>query len=312
MLHLINDSVYASESDRIGPFAGCDGIELLTGYETVDPRIYGEAVSAHLPYCTDWYSVWTGRIDVPEDISDIDARYIFYGRNREDIIDSVRRFIEAASPLEPAYGVIHAGSAKFDELISNSYSESDSIVLSAFAEMMNSAVSVFPNGEPPFRILFENQWWPGLRMLDGSGHRMLVNSLEFENWGLCLDTGHILVATHRSENEIQAAELLLDVFDGYPEDMIDDIVTVHLHVNTSAEYIRSHKGDPMFGERPFMERLRMGYKHVCSMDTHRPFSVAEARDLADRLSPDFVTHEMGAVNADDRVKDYLIQRSLFP
>ena len=311
MRHLVNHSVY-HQSGKLPSLLKGDGIELLTGYSEIDPSQWKDAVSVHLPYVVDWYSVWKGRLHIPESMSDDEVRFFSYGRDRQQIIEAVRKGIECARPMNPAYGVLHAGSANIDELLSEGYSDTDDEVLSAFAEIVNEAVSSFPNGEPPFRLMFENQWWPGLRMLDGKDYRILCDKIEFENWGLCLDTGHLLVTTQRSKDELQSVELLTDIFGGYPKDMIDDIGVIHLHVNSSADYIRNFDAPKDFLDMSFSDRLGIGYGFVGGMDQHRPFSVKEATRITDVLRPDFVTHEMGAHDNDERDADYHRQRSLFP
>ena len=310
MQHLVSHSVYA-QSGRQPSLCKGDGLELLTGYFDIDPSQWKDAASVHLPYVADWYSVWKGRLNIPEDMSDESVLFFSYGRDRQSITDSVRRGIEFAAPLRPAYGIIHAGSANIDELFSERYSDSDEEVLSAFAEIVNEAVKGFPGGEPPFRLMFENQWWPGLRMLDGKDYETLCDRIEFDNWGLCLDTGHLLVTTQQSRDELQAIDLLTGIFEGYPKEMLDAIGVIHLHVNTSAGYIRNHGIPENFEEMSINERLRLGYGFVSGMDQHRPFTVREVRRITDILRPDFVTHEMGAPDPEQRETDYHSQRALF-
>ena len=310
MQHLVNYSVYSQSGEKPSLREG-DGIELLTGYFDVDKALWPDAPSVHLPYVIDWYSVWKGRLTIPDEMGDDEVQFFSYGRDRESIIDAVRRCIECAAPLRPAYGVIHAGSANIDELFNERYSDTDEEVLSAFAEIVNEAVKSFPGGEPPFRLAFENQWWPGLRMLDGRNYEQLCDEIEFENWGLCLDTGHLLVTTQQSRDELQAIDLLTDIFSGYPKEMIDAVGTIHLHVNTSAGYIKAYKAPENVPEMSIRERLNVGYKFVPGMDQHRPFTVRDVRRITDILKPDFVTHEMGAPDTSQREADYHTQRALF-
>ena len=310
MQHLVSHSVY-SHSGRQPSLCKGDGLELLTGYFETDISQWQDAVSVHLPYVVDWYSVWKGRLNIPDDMSDESVLFFSYGRDRQSIIDSVRRGIEFAVPFRPAYGIIHAGSANIDELLSERYSDSDEEVLCAFAEIVNEAVKGFPGGEPPFRLMFENQWWPGLRMLDGKNYETLRDRVEFDNWGLCLDTGHLLVTTQQSRDELQAIDLLSGIFEGYPKEMLDAIGVIHLHVNTSAGYIRNFDAPDNFGDMSINERLNLGYGFVSGMDQHRPFSVKEVRRITDILRPDYVTHEMGAPDPEQRERDYHTQRALF-
>ncbi len=237
--------------------------------------------------------------------------FFSYGRDRESIVRNVREGIVCAAPLDPAYGIIHAGSANIRELFCETYSDKDDDVLRAFAEIVNEAVSVFPGGEPPFKLMFENQWWPGLRMLDGSNYRTLCDRIEFENWGLCLDTGHLMVTTQEAENELQSIDLLLDIFERYPKDMIDDISVIHLHRNESAGYIRGYDAPKDADRMSINDILNIGYGYVTGMDQHRPFTKKDVRRITDFLAPDFVTHEMGAPDVSAREADYQTQRSSF-
>lgn len=309
MKHLYNISVYDSGTAEV-LLPGFDGTELLTGYSNVPEGFFGKASAIHLPYATDWYSIWTGRERVSEDIPKEDVVYYHYGHDREEIIGNVRKAMTCAEVLHPAYGVIHAGCANIRELLKLDYSDSDRDVLSVFAEIINAAVSEFPNGEPPFKLLFENQWWPGLRMLDNSNFQTLSEKIEFSNWGLCLDTGHLLVTTKDSKEDRQAAELLMKIFDRYSDDMLDSIMTVHLHTNNCYDYISRYK-EPDHEIKDIHELIDMGYGHVCSMDQHRPFSDPVAVGLVDRLRPEYVTHEMGAAAQEDKIRDCLQQLSLF-
>ena len=310
MRHLVNHSVYP-QSGKPPSLVPGDGFELLTGYLDIDPSAYPDAVSVHLPYVIDWYGVWKGRLNV-DDMSDEELLFFSYGRDRETMVENVRKGIECASVLKPAYGVIHAGSANMDELFSEKYSDSDYDVLCAFAEIVNEAVSAFPGGEPPFRLAFENLWWPGLRMLDGKGFGILKDRIEFENWGLCLDTGHLLVSTQRSKDELQSIDLLTEIFEGYPQEMLDAIGTIHLHVNSSAGYISNYPTPEGFLGMSINERLNAGYGFVGGMDQHRPFSVKDVRRITDILKPDYVTHEIGAPDSEARERGYHQQRLLFP
>ncbi len=310
MRHLINHSVY-HQSGALPSLHPGDGLELLTGFFKSDVNEWPDAVSVHLPYVIDWYSIWKGRYTIPDDFPDDRVPFFSYGRDRESIIEAVRKCIECAAPFNPAYGVIHAGSANIKELFSTRYSDTDEEVLKAFAEIVNQAVSSFPGGEPPFRLAFENQWWPGLRMLDGKDFEFLCDNIEFDNWGLCLDTGHLLVTTQRSESEEQAIDLLTGIFSSYPKEMLDAIGTIHLHVNTSAGYIERFKAPEGIYDKPLDDILNEGYRFVPGMDQHRPFTIKDVRRITDILKPDFVTHEMGAPDAAKRDSDYLTQRLLF-
>ena len=315
MNHLFNVSVYHPGDAAAKAKAFCDGryadgLELLTGYEPVDPSFKDFVGSVHLPYAADWYGPATGKRPVDPSAEPSTVRYRYYGRDMEGIVESVRTAIEMAAPMEPGYGVFHACSASIDELLCDDYSDSDTDVIDVLAEIMNDAVSSFPGGEPPFTIAFENTWWPGLRMTDSSGYRRLTSKLEFEDWCICLDTGHLLFSMKGTDDEREALEVLNRCVDGYSSDLMQRIVTMHLHVNTSRKALKS-LSNPDSASIPLEERMSQAYKLIGNVDQHRPFSDPGVKDLVERISPDYIVHEMGAVVIEDQIRDHICQRSLF-
>ena len=60
-------------------------------------------------------------------------------------------------------------------------------------------------------------------MIDDRTYRVLENELEFSNWGLCLDTGHLLVSLRGSDTEESALEMLNECVESYPKEMIERI-----------------------------------------------------------------------------------------
>ncbi len=309
MKHLLCDSVYADRT--VAPMIPSeDGIELLTGFGAVPSEYTDGVVSVHLPYSTDWYGIWSGKRKVSDDVDGGSISFMYYGSDREEIVSNIVKMIHVADELHPPYGVFHACSANFDELMERKYSETDSEVTEALAEILNE-VSSSLGGEMPFELALENLWWPGLRMTDSSGYRYLEKHLEFDNWCICLDTGHLLLSAGGSYDEEGSIDLLNRVADSYPKDMIDRIHAIHLHNNTSKQILDSHIPPEGFLELGHMKRYSAAYPYVCSIDQHRPFTDPEIVDFVERLSPEYINHEMGVPDPVKRVSDYMIQRSLF-
>lgn len=315
MNHLFNVSVYHARDAIAKARAFCDGtyadgLELLTGYEPVDPSFVECTGSIHLPYAVDWYGPAMGRRPTDPALDPELLRYRHYGRDRDGIVAALRRAMEVAAPMEPGYGVLHAGSANINELLCYDYSDSDSEVIDALADILNDAVSAFPSGEPPFTIAFENTWWPGMRMIDSSGYKRLAGRLEFDDWCVCLDTGHLLFSMKGSDDEKGALEILNRCVDSYTSDLLERIVTMHVHVNTSRKELRT-LSDPDSASVPLEERMTRAYKLIGNVDQHRPFSDPGVKDLVERLDPDYIVHEMGATVIEDQIRDHICQRSLF-
>ena len=311
MRHLLSYTVYELEPvlgddpratlDSIG----ADGLELLTSYDHPDPFYRGITESVHLPYATDWMAAWDGH---PYEMDDESSRFYMFGRTRDGIVSNVTSAIRYAAELEPAYGVFHAGDGPLDQLIVREPDMDGMRVLDEMAEMMNTVISGFPGGEPPFRILFENLWWPGLRLLDASDYRRLESRLEFDDWGICLDTGHMMNCLPDICSQSDGIEALLKVFSGYPEDMVDRIETVHFHWSASYPY-RSTFEERTPGD-DLMSYISDAFSHITRIDQHMPFDDPRCLELIDLLRPEYVTHEMPGSKA-GMLEDFRQQRSLF-
>ena len=289
---------------------GCDGAELFTLFERVPPAYRDISPSVRLPYAVDWYSGWMGTAD-PDEFDEDNVKYLMFGRDRDEIVRNIGAAITFAAEVEPAYGTFHACSTNLGEAMLRKQTDSSREVLREFCEMMNRTVSGFRGGEPPFKLAFENLWWPGLRLLDPWEYRYLDSHLEFSNWGLCLDTGHMMNTLPDAYDERSCIDGLLKIFGRYPDDMKERIGTVHLHLSTSAGYrstFEETRGPPGETMRDAVARI---YRHVVKIDQHRPFSSKGCRLLIDELSPDFVTHEMMGPTTEHVLSDFVRQRSLF-
>ena len=318
MEHLFSISAYEFDLNGYGGPAemirrtkelGADGIELLTGYFDPDPIFRGVTKGVHLPYATDWYSVWCGDVKPADDEN---IKFKSYGVDRKDIIKNLTAAITHASLLSPNYGVLHASNTRMDEVMGFTHRDADHEILNAIAEMLNGVASSFPDKDMPFTILLENIWWPGLTMADDSGFRILDDLLDFDNWGICLDTGHLMARLENCRYEEESISNLLSIFRSYPRKMTDRIDLIHLHMSLSADYIEQCKRNPVVIETDdHNEMMKKAYEHVCKLDEHRPFTSPSVTKIIETISPKYVTHEISAPTADDVLSGFSSQRSLF-
>lgn len=314
MKHFLNFSVY-EDPDLLSLDApntlrkmNCDGIELLTGYDRIPETHIDFATAVHLPYAADWYSAWN-----EECIPDCDpgmAKFLMYGISREDIVKNLKQAISVASDLNPPYGVLHAGNVKICDIMKKVNKTDDRKVLNSFCEMVNTVISEFPGGKPPFKPAFENLWWPGLRMVDGWEIKFLEKNIEFENWGICLDTGHLLNCLPDIYCEEDAVNSLKTIFEGYDDDIKDRICTVHLHMSTSSDYRNNFKEKSM-GDKSFDDFMFKANTHIGNIDQHHPFNTKGCKKLVDILKPDYVTHELNNSHSKNPWEEFILQRSHF-
>ncbi len=319
MKHLLNHTVYGSLSYIPGEGTtaenlaaiGADGVEMLTDYVPPNASLRDLTEGVHLPYAVDWRSVWRGEREVPRDMGANEVRNLFYGRDRGGVARNLYHAMHRPRRVDPDYGVLHAGNASLEELGLWEYSATDSEVLADFAEMLNTTVAMAPGGEPPFTLMLENLWWPGLRMLDGSGWKYLESKLEFEDWGLCLDIGHLLISSGGVRTEEEAIERVWSIVEKYPRGMKDRLSVVHLHLNLSADYLRKDLRPGDYASLPLEDKLAKGFEIVCGADAHLPFTDPRIVDAVEYVYPEFVTHEVLEQDSVATIEKFKTQRSLF-
>jgi hypothetical protein len=317
MKHLLSYSVFQSLDDlskvNVGEFLkniGCDGLELFTLYDDVPECYFPYSTSVHLPYAVDWYRGWTGNVD-KEKYSRGDLDYITFGIDREEMVSNIRKMIGKAASVDPAYGILHAGSTDLEQVYHRKYVSDDRKVLYAFAEMINIAVSGYKSGEPPFRLAFENLWWSGLKLREPWEYRLIEDKMEFENWCFCLDTGHLMNSLSDAVDETSAIDGAMKIIDRYPQEMRDRIRVMHLHYSASADYRNTFDEKDISMDEGFEKVMGDSYQHVSMIDQHRPFTDRRCLELVNSINPDFVTHEMLPGNGRDMISDFKKQRSLF-
>ncbi|MBR2348707.1 MAG: sugar phosphate isomerase/epimerase [Candidatus Methanomethylophilaceae archaeon] len=310
MRHLFSHSVYQDASvfgydlgstlSRIG----CDGLELLTSHAMEGEAYLPYTETVHLPFAHDWLAAWEGR---PYDMPDDSVPYLMFGRTRDEVVQRVSEDIMIASAFSPTHGVMHASNVSLCDVWRRTYSDDSRHVIRSFCEMMNTVVGSMPGGEPPFRLAFENLWWPGLRLLDESDYRLLESNLEFEDWCICLDTGHLMNLLPDIYTEKDGVDALLDIFYGYSRDLVERIRAIHFHYSASYGYRSTFEERSM--DCDAVSFIGSAYPHVSMIDQHLPFSEPRCVEILDVLEPDIVVHELPG-NEKGPLEDFVKQRTL--
>ncbi|WP_231035110.1 sugar phosphate isomerase/epimerase [Pectinatus frisingensis] len=60
-------------------------------------------------------------------------------------------------------------------------------------------------------VLFENLWWPGLRLLNKKTVELFFNPINRKNVGIMLDTGHLLNINDKLNSQQQAVDYIYKV-----------------------------------------------------------------------------------------------------
>lgn len=239
-------------------------------------------------------------------------RYFCFGNDREEMVSNLKYAIDVATPLNPAYGVLHAGNTDMRQVLARKHRDDGGRVLRNFVELINRVVSQYPKGEPPFKIAFENLWWESLKLTSPSEWRILEDGLEFDNWGFTLDTGHMMNTVENAFDENSAIDGVLDIVGRYPQDMVDRIGTMHLQLSTTAEYRHTFPTVDDVSVMDYGELQKRACAHAGRIDQHRPYTSERVREIVDAVRPDYLTHELYGSLSGDRWGDVTSQRSLFP
>ena len=266
---------------------GLDGIEhLVYGKELPEPDYKESSVGVHLAYWPYWLGFWrqdTARLkrqfSTPAELENC-----YWGaRTREEWLAAVAQNLRVAAELEPAYMVWHVSEADVQEVYTFAFQYSDREVLDAAAAVFNRVSGVIP---PQVTVLFENLWWPGLRLTNPEDVRYFFERIERKNVGIMLDTGHLMNTNPDLQTEAEAADYVCRVVDNLGE-MASYIQGVHLSCSLSGAYQKSF-------DRTYLPGTTFGelYKHIVRIDQHQPFRTRAARQILDFVQPKFVNHEM--------------------
>lgn len=303
MLQLVNLSNYKTDLELIQNSSVClseflianglDGVEMMF-CAPWDASVHREEWihGVHLQFWSGWLDFWRG--DHAELLRQFGTEEniitCYGGLRREDWLNRYRENIRLALQAGAGYLVFHAGHNRLEEIYDWQFAASDREVVEATIEVANALAADIPND---VALLFENLWWPGLRLLDRELVAQLFEQVRHPNTGIMLDTGHLMNTNQELKSEDDGVEYILSVIDGLG-DCSRYIRGVHLHHSLSGEYVgrtRRRGREPVsFGE---------AMAHVMQIDQHLPFSTTQAGRIIERLQPDWLVHEFVQKSAED-------------
>ena len=266
---------------------GIDGIEQFVYTLEKPEKDYGYCtVGAHLNYWTYWMDFWLRKNKrLRQQFRYVQDRRAYFkdALSREEWLAVIRRNINAALSQNPEYLVWHVSECNTSEIFTWIFNYSDKEVLDAAAEVFNAVADEIPDN---VTVLFENLWWPGLRLTNARYVKCFFDSINRKNVGIMLDTGHLMNTNCRLKSEAEGADYILRTCDklGAYADLIKG---VHLSCSLSGEY-------QMTASRqvPAILNNEIIWKHISSIDQHRPFKTKAAKKIIDYLNPHYITHEL--------------------
>lgn len=290
---------------------GVDGIEHFVYSLNPPAKLYKElTVGAHLSYWPSWMGFWkqdkkrlARQFSRDQQYTELNDLPVYYkgASTPEQWLEVIRANIASALATEPEYLVWHVADAGDWEAFTYAFQYRDQEVLESAAEVFNKVADAVPDHIP---VLFENLWWPGLRLTDAGMARYFFSMLKRRNVGIALDTGHLMNTNPGLRNEDEGADYVCRVVDGLGE-LGGMIKAVHLSLSLSGTYQKSFR-------KKVPEKITGAilWRHIIEIDQHRPFATGAAKRILDYLKPEYVNHELVYDDLEDMERKLLGQLSL--
>lgn len=272
---------------------GLSGVEQLLYKAEPNPVHFPkETVGVHLMYWPYWMDFW--RDDkkrlaaIFPDKESLAKRY--GGTTREEWLSLIRQNMKTALLEEPEYVVWHVAESTDYDAFTYDFHYTNREVLQAAAEVFNTVSDALPE---TVTVLFENLWWPGLTLLQPEEADYFFSLIERKNVGIMLDTGHMMNTNPDLTSEAGGARYICHTVKRLGS-LASLIKGIHLTCSLSGTY--QHAFPRVMPDHVDMARI---FQHIISIDQHRPFQTAAARQIVNFIKPDYVVHELIGRHIDD-------------
>lgn len=268
-----------------------DGIEQLIYDNNMILKYKELTIGVHLEYWSYWIDFWWNnqqRLDYIFE-SNEEKKHYYKAQNIYEWIEYIKKNITLALNLKPQYLVWHVSEANVQEIFTYNFYYNDRQVLLATSEVFNEVAKIIPDN---VLILFENLWWPGLRLNSMENVVYFFEKLKHNNVGIMLDTGHLMNTNINLTSELEASIFIKDIVNNLGS-FASLIKGVHLNCSLSGQYQKK------FIEQQFkfceFDKHRL-WEHITKIDKHEIFQTKAPSFLIDYIQPQYVVHELAYDN----------------
>lgn len=268
-----------------------DGIEQLIYDNNMILKYKELTIGVHLEYWSYWIDFWWNnqqRLDYIFE-SNEEKKHYYKAQNIYEWIEYIKKNITLALNLKPQYLVWHVSEANVQEIFTYNFYYNDRQVLLATSEVFNEVAKIIPDN---VLILFENLWWPGLRLNSMENVVYFFEKLKHNNVGIMLDTGHLMNTNINLTSELEASIFIKDIVNNLGG-FASLIKGVHLNCSLSGQYQKK------FIEQQFkfceFDKHRL-WEHITKIDKHEIFQTKAPSFLIDYIQPQYVVHELAYDN----------------
>lgn len=270
-----------------------NGIELMLEGNTDISKISKDCVvGMHLKYWPLWLDFWRGdRSALLEQFANFEDVKAFYGGlDKNVLIDYYKREWEIAEALEVEYVVFHVAHVDLLATYTWEFKYSDWDVLEATCELANKA---FGSKDRKIKLLFENLWWPGLKLTDAPLAKRFLDQIEYPRKGFMLDIGHLMVTNPQIKSEEEACDYICTTIDQLGN-LKKYIKGIHLNKSLSGKYLKKEfekEIRTLKDIEDFWGKMDHVKDHILNIDHHVPFNHPDINKVINDVKPEYLVLE---------------------
>ena len=247
-----------------------DGIELFFhGRYDVPEEIKVHVQGVHLGYYPTWLDTYNESKQKDEYVTSLD-----------EIKSNYKKEFALAKEMKAKYMVFHVGYVSLKDVFKEDFDYSDTWVLDETAKLINDIFD--ENSE--VTLLFENLWWPGLKLTDKETLLAFMDKIKYENKGIMLDLSHLILTSPNIENIEEATNYILSMIDKLG-DARGYIKGVHINDTKGHAYRASNLFETHVKDKNVWE-------YISNLDQHLPFKSERIRDILDFVKADYKVVEV--------------------
>lgn len=277
-----------------------DGFELIKFFDGDNNPLKKYIKGYHMRFFPSWMELYL------EDFNSLydeikDKKYfksLCGGHSKRELIEYYKKELKIAKELEVEYVVFHACNVKVTEAMTYDFKYPDKEVLGAVISIINE---IFEDGEYDFKLLFENLWWPGLKLTNKKEIEQLLNGVNYKNVGFILDTGHMINNNRNIKNLKEGIEYIKKNIANIGE-YKNLIYGMHLNCSLSGEYVKKSIRENKEKNLSIEEIMENVYQHVGTIDYHDSFEDKGIIEVINSLPIKYLVFELIA-NTKEELED---------
>lgn len=208
--------------------------------------------------------------------------------SKQELVAYLKNELRIAKELEVEYVVFHACNIKITESLTYMFNYSDMCVLENVVKLINE---IFEGQDYKFKLLFENLWWPGLRLTNKEEIEYLLRNINYKDIGFILDTGHMINNNIEIKNSKEAVEYIRKNLENIGE-YKNYILGMHLNYSLSGSYVKENIEKNRKKELDIHECIKNIYEHINCIDYHDPFEDEGIAEIIENLPIKYLVYEL--------------------